>query len=370
VLGVSLLLACGGSEAKTDSNLDALISQRDSLKTELADLNAQIAELDTVAAENELNVSAANVAIKNFVHKIEVQGAVETEKNAMINAEASGVIRNVHVKEGQKVSSGQALITIDAAILSSQIDEVETQLELAIFMYEKHKKLMEEGVGPEIEFEQAKAQKNALESSIKTMKSQEGKTVVRAPFSGVIDEVRVSLGEMASPGIPLLRLVDNSDVKITASISENLLGKVHVGTDVELKFPSLNDTIINAEITSKGKFIDPTNRTFRIRIELEKNTLLLPNQLAKLNLTDFLKDSAMVVPSEAILQDTKNNNYVYKLNEEKEGYSVEKVYVQVLKRYKGESCIEVIETNELKADSKVVVGGAKGITETDIVKIQ
>jgi membrane fusion protein, multidrug efflux system len=368
-LGGTFLASCGGSETENDS-LESLISQRDSLKTELADLNLQISELDTAAVENELMVTSGIVERKDFVHKIEVQGAVETENNAMINAEASGVIRRVHVKEGQKVSSGQALITIDAAILSSQINEVETQLELANYMYEKQKKLMDEGVGTEIEFEQAKAQKNALESSIRTMKSQQGKTVVRAPFSGTIDEVRVSLGEMAAPGVPLLRLVDNSDVKITASISENLLGKVNVGTNVELRFPSLNDTVIDSKITSRGNFIDPTNRTFRIRIELAKNKLLLPNQLAKLSITDFSRDSALVLPSEAILQDTQNRNYVYKLKKAEDGYSVKKVFINVIKRFNGEACIESEVKGELKSNAKVVVSGAKGITETDIVKIQ
>ena len=367
--GSTFLASCGGSETE-NKDLEALISQRDSLKTELADLNLQISELDTAAVENDLMVTSGEVERKNFVHKIEVQGAVETENNAMINAEASGVIRRVHVKEGQKVSRGQALITIDAAILSSQINEVETQLELANYMYEKQKKLMDEGVGTEIEFEQAKAQRNALESSIRTMKSQQGKTVVRAPFAGTIDEVRVSLGEMAAPGVPLLRLVDNSDVKITASISENLLGKVNVGTNVELRFPSLNDTVIDSKITSRGNFIDPTNRTFRIRIELEKNTLLLPNQLAKLSITDFSQDSALVLPSEAVLQDTQNRNYVYKLKKAEDGFSVKKVYIKVIKRYNGEACIESEVKGELKSSAKVVVSGAKGITETDIVKIQ
>ena len=374
IAGISglMLSACVGVEesGNGDQKLADLISQRDSIKAVLSDLNVQIAALDTNQVENTLVVTAEEVQIKDFVHKIEVQGAVETDKNAMINAEASGTIRQVHVKEGQKVSKGQALVTIDAAILSSQIEEVETQLELANFMYEKQKKLMDEGVGTEIEFEQAKSNKNRLESSIKTMKSQQGKTVVRAPFSGTIDEVRISLGEMAAPGVPLLRLVDNKDVKITASISENLLGKINVGTSVDLNFPSLNDTIIKSTITSKGNFIDPTNRTFRIRIDVKENKLLLPNLLAKVNLTDYAKKDAIVINAESILQDTQNNSYVDKINKTKAGTGVEKVFINVIKKYKGEACVEPIGSGSLTANDKVVVKGAKGITESDIVTIQ
>lgn len=363
------ITSCGGGAEETENlKLEELVSKRDSLKTIIADLNTQIEELDTAAVEKVLLVSADSVRMQDFSHKIEVQGAVETDKNALLNAEASGVVRTIHVKEGQKVSKGQALITLDASIMASQIDEIQTQLDLANYMYEKQKKLMEEGVGTEIEFEQAKAQKNALESSLKTMRNQQGKTVIRAPFSGTIDDVIVSLGEMAAPGVPLLRIVDNKEVQITASISESLLGKVSEGTNVELYFPSLNDTTIMTQITSRGNFIDPVNRTFRIRIDLKKNTLFLPNQLAKLKVTDFTKKDATVIPSESILQDTQNKTYVYKLMKKGNESGVKKVYVDVLSRYQGMACIA--ENDQLKGADRVVVNGAKGITEADIVTIQ
>jgi len=363
------ITSCGGGAEETENlKLEELVSKRDSLKTIIADLNTQIEELDTAAVEKVLLVSADSVRMQDFSHKIEVQGAVETDKNALLNAEASGVVRTIHVKEGQKVSKGQALITLDASIMASQIDEIQTQLDLANYMYEKQKKLMEEGVGTEIEFEQAKAQKNALENSLKTMRNQQGKTVVRAPFSGTIDDVIVSLGEMAAPGVPLLRIVDNKEVQITASISESLLGKVSEGTNVELYFPSLNDTTIMTQITSRGNFIDPVNRTFRIRIDLKKNTLFLPNQLAKLKVTDFTKKDATVIPSESILQDTQNKTYVYKLMKKGNESGVKKVYVDVLSRYQGMACIA--ENDQLQGADRVVVNGAKGITEADIVTIQ
>ena len=368
-----VVASCMGMEPETteDNDLTALIAERDSLKARLTVVNEQIALLDTGSSSANPIVTAEYVQVKDFAHKIEVQGAVETDKNAMVNAEASGTIRRVHVKEGQKVREGQALVTIDAAVLSSQIQELETQLELATFMFEKQKKLMEEGVGTEIEYEQAKAQMNSLEKSIQTMRSQQGKSVVRAPFSGVIDEVMVSVGELASPGIPLMRVVNNNDVKITASLSENLLGKVQVGTKVELYVPSLNDTIIESKITSRGNFIDPVNRTFRIRIELDKNTVLIPNQLVKVSVTDFSQVDAIVVNSEAILQDVKNNNYVYKLVKGKgDFFNIKKVFVEVVSRFDGEACVVPMKNGDLTEKSRIVVAGAKGITEADQVNLQ
>ena len=166
-------------------------------------------------------VTVENVTEKDFKHEITIQGSVDSDKDALINAEASGVIKTIHVKEGQKVSKGQSLITIDSQVLQSTIEEVENSLELATYMFNKQQKLMDEGVGVEFDFETAKNNKIALEKKIKTMRSQRGKTVVKAPFSGYIENIVVSEGEMAAPQIPLLRVVDNKNINIEASISEN-----------------------------------------------------------------------------------------------------------------------------------------------------
>ncbi|MDA7803020.1 efflux RND transporter periplasmic adaptor subunit [Crocinitomix sp.] len=358
--------ACGPGDSNQD--LEQLESKRDSLKTELTLIEDQIRELDTAAIINNPIVTASKVKVQDFVHKVEVPGTVDTEMNAVINAESSGMIQTIHVREGQTVSKGQTLITIDSEILASNMNELETSLELATYMYEKQKELKDKGVGVEVDYVQAKNQKLAIEQKLQTMKSQKGKTVVRAPFSGVIDDIMVNQGEMAAPQIPLLRIVNNREVTINASISENLLSKVKVGTPVEMVFPSMNDTTIISTVTVKGNYIDPTNRTFRIQIRIKDNKILLPNQFAEVNVTDFERDSAIVINSESILQDTDNKSYVYRLSKSSNGVSfdVEKIYIKVIKKFDGEACVE----GGIKNGDLIVVKGAKGITETDQVIIQ
>ena len=365
-----ILVACSGGEPQTDSSLEQLIAKRDSLKNELALINLQIAEMDTTKADLTPLVTATTIEQKDFVHKVEVQGAVETDENVLLSAEMQGTIRVIHVKEGQHVSKGQALVTIDSEILQSSIDEVETQLEMATYMFEKQEKLMQEGVGVEIEYEQAKNQKKSLEKRLQTMRSQKGKTIVRAPFSGVIDDIMVSIGDMASPMVPVLRLVNSKNVTVSASLSENLLADVRVGSVVDLVIPSLHDTVINGVVSYKGNFIDPVNRTFRIQVNIKNNKLLLPNQVARVNVVDYFEKDALVVNSESVLQDTQNNTYVYKMMPDGDGYTLQKVFVRVEKSYKGESSITPITKGQLSANDQVVLAGAKGITESDRVKLQ
>jgi membrane fusion protein (multidrug efflux system) len=365
-----ILASCGGSQSGEDS-LEQLIMKRDELKKELTLLNEKIAALDTAEVDMTPIVTSAMIEQKDFVHKVEVQGAVETDENVLVTAESQGTIRAIHVKEGQRVSKGQPLITIDSEILASTIDEVETSLEMANYMFEKQQKLMDEGVGVEIEYEQSRNQKKALEQKLKTMRSQQGKTVVRAPFAGVIDDIMISLGDMASPMNPLMRLVNNKNITISASLAENLLARVNLGTPVDLVIPAMNDTVIQGVVNYKGNFIDPVNRTFKIHVTIKNNSLLLANMLAKVNVVDYSKKDALVVNSESVLQDTKNNNYVYKLTGDKTDlFSVEKVFVKVEKSYRGESCIVPVTPGQLIAGDKVVLAGAKGITESDKVKIQ
>jgi len=370
VIATAVLASCGGP-VQSDNELEKLMAKRDSLKNELAIINEQIALLDTAKEVLIPIVTSSAVEQKDFVHKVEVQGSVETDENVVLTAESQGVIRTIHVKEGQKVSRGQALITIDSEILASTIDEIETSLEMANYMLDKQQKLMDEGVGVEIEYEQAKNQKKALEQKLKTMRSQQGKTVVRAPFSGVIDEIMVSLGDMASPMTPMIRLVNNKNITIAASLAENLLANVGLGTPVDLVIPAMNDTAIAGVVSYKGNFIDPVNRTFKIQVEIKNNSILMANMLAKVNVVDFTRKNAIVVKTESVLQDTKNNNYVFKLSKgEGELYSLEKVFVTVEKSYRGESCVVPVVAGSLNQGDQIVLSGAKGITESDKVKLQ
>lgn len=371
ILGMLMALLVVSCQEK--SSLDKLKDKQAKLKTELNEINSKIKDIDTTKEEVVLLVTSTFVEQKDFQHKIELQGSVVTDQNILINAESPGIIRKIHVKEGQKVSKGQTLVTIDAEILSNSIEEVKTALEMADYMYEKQQSLKNQGLGTEIELEQAKNQKKSLESKLKTLQSQRGKTVIRAPFSGIIDEIFTNLGEMASPQAPLIRLVNNKDIKITASVSENYLGKIKIGTPVDVQFTNLNDTIITSHITYLGNYIDPVNRTFRVHINIKDNSIFIPNQIAKIKITDADLDSVLVVNSQTILQDTDNNNYVYKMTASKSGnnlFELEKIYVKILNSYLGESAIMALKEGELNHQSKLVLDGGKGVTENDIVKVQ
>ncbi len=309
-------------------------------------------------------VNLSPVKKKTFIHEIRVQGNIETDQDVLLTAEMGGIITSIKVKEGQTVHKGQVIATIDAAILSSSVQEIETQLEYAEYVLNKQKELQKRGVGSEFDLETAQNQVNALKAKKNSLNTQRGKATIKAPFSGVIDDVFAKKGQMAGAQTPIVRLVNNSTVNLIASLSEKHIKSVDIGTKMRVSFPNYSDTTIELAITSIGNYINPTNRTFHVRSTIKNNTFLIPNMLAEVAITDMIVENGLVIPTKSILKDQENKDYVFVAEKKGENYTVKKATVEIVQKYNGETLIK----NGLKEGQLVVTEGARGIFEGDIVR--
>ena len=310
-------------------------------------------------------VKLGKIERKDFKHEIRVQGSVETDKDVLLGAEMGGLITEVNVKEGQNVSAGQVIAIVDASILASNYEEMKTQLEYAEYIYEKQKELNKRGVGSEFDLETAKNQVASLKASMNSLNTQRGKAIIKAPFSGVIDAVYAKIGQMAGPQAPIVRLVNNSNVDIVATLSEKHLPNVRVGTPIEVRLPNYSDTVFQLTITNVGNYIEETNRTFRIMSSIKNNTLLLPNMLTEISVTDMDVKNGLIVPTISIAKDQDNNDYIYVTKKTDKGLKAVKVNINVINKYNGQA---LIESDEISAGQNVIVEGARGIAENDIVR--
>ena len=307
--------------------------------------------------------------VKPFKHTINAQGNVETDQDILLTAEMGGLITKVNVKSGDRVAAGQNLVLLDAALINSGAQEIETQLEYAEYMLKKQEELKAKGVGSEFDYETARNAVKSLRAKLNSLNTQRGKSAIKAPFSGIIDVVYAKQGQMAGPQSPLLRLVNNSNVEITASISEKHLSKIKVGTLIEVSFPNFNNTILNLKVNTVGNFIEPTNRTFRIAAKVSGNKELLPNMLAELRITDFTVENGLVIPAKSILKSQDNSDYVWvALPSSKGNFKVQKIAVELIENQDGEALIK--DNAAIKKGTKIIVEGARGITEKDQVRIK
>jgi membrane fusion protein (multidrug efflux system) len=366
---LALLSACGG---RTSSDIDELKEKRAALKAEMVKLDLAIQALDTTNAIFVPLVETEKVFFGPFEHEITVQGEIVTDQEIMINSEAAGMIQTLPVREGQFVRKGQTLVEIDAQILQSNIKEIETAIEFAQYSYDKQVALMERGVGTEFELKQAKNQLESLKSQLNTVKTQKGKTVVQAPFDGYIDEIFVRRGEMAGAQSPILRLVNNEEMRLAASISEFYFTSINNETAIRAYIPTLQDTL-KLNVTAVGNFIHPTNRTFRVQAdiprEMAKSRRMLPNMLAEMHITDFTIDSAIVVPATALMKTQDNEDFIFLLVPKNGKNTVKEVMVNVISRHRGRAAISGVDYTFQNGDV-VVTAGSRGVTTGDIVRIR
>lgn len=306
------------------------------------------------------------VELKPFQHEIKVQGNVETDQDIILSSEMGGLITDIYVKEGQRVSQGQVIARVDGSVLASNMVELQTQLKYAEYMLDKQKELNKRGVGSDFDLETAQTQVNSIKASMNSLSTQQGKTAVKAPFTGVIDQVFANAGQMAGPASPIVRLVNNNTVDIVATVSEKHLMSIHEGTAIEVSFPNYSDTTIHLKVTNVGNYIEPTNRTFRIMSTIKNNKVLLPNMLAEVKVTDLSVDNGLVIPSKAISKDQDNYDFVYVAKPEGKLFKVAKKNIEVISTFEGQALIK--DNSILKAGEFIVTEGGKGITDGEIVR--
>ena len=366
LIGISLMLCCGKTSKQSASLLELnhnkrdLIQQIDSLSSLLKSVELNISKLDT--NKRLTRVTALKSEKKMFQHFIEVQGSVEAEQSVELYPESSGNITKIFVREVQSISKGHPLVQIDNSILESSKVELLTQLDLATTTFERQKRLWDQNIGSEIQYLQAKAKKEGLENSLESLKSQAKKLKITAPFSGTVDEIFVKTGGLANPMFPALRLINLNQIHVESEVTETYLKYIKKGTEVELYFPSI-DKKINTKVDQVGNYINPNNRSFKVRINVNNTDgTLKANLLAEVKISDF-KEVGIVIPSNLIQKDRMNKPFVYSLVKEDKFYRVKKSYIIEKISYENESFI----SEGLQADALIVDKGSQLVKEDETV---
>ncbi|NNC84418.1 MAG: efflux RND transporter periplasmic adaptor subunit [Flavobacteriales bacterium] len=365
-----LLLAACTSPEPTD--LDSLVTEKDSLKNLVNSYNDRISEINKLIAESaedfESNltlVRTQTLTEQPFSHSFTIYGEVASDKNVLLYPEMAGVVERISVQEGSQVRKGDIILSIDDQILQNQIAEVRTAYELAKTTYEKQARLWEQRIGSELQYLQAKNQKESLESSLATLNSQAAKTRIRAPFSGTLDEIFPNQGEMANPQMPVARIVNLKKMYIESDVSEQHVLAVKEGTPVAVEFPGIGEQV-QTSIQETSKYINPENRSFKIRVELPETEFeLKPNQLAHLSINDYVNEKAIVIPSAIIMQSTTGADYVYVLEESEGRQFAKRVAITTGKEYKGQ--VEVIDG--LEPDMQIITEGARSVRDGQRVRL-
>jgi RND family efflux transporter MFP subunit len=339
---VFIVFGCSSGD-KAEEIRENIRKHKDKINILNNKISALEKELEEISgSENEkykVLVKLDTLVYRSFKHYFEASGVVESINDAFISPEINGQIKEIYVTEGDHVTKGQLLAKLNTSIIENTIDEVKTAFGLANTIYKKQKQLWDKKIGSEMQYLEAKNNKEAMENKLKTLEAQLEMAYIRSPINGIVDEIYKKDGELAIPGMQLMQIVNLKNLYINADISESYLPSIKQGDIVYLSFPSFPDFSMEVPIRRIGNVINPDNRTFIIQLKIDnREDKLKPNTLSVIKINDFSTNSAIVAPS-IIIKDDINGSYLYIAKASENGFITRKVYIETGISYGNETMV-------------------------------
>ncbi len=367
---VTMLVSCGGQSpdelaakvAAKKAEVEKLKAEQNSLSEQIAKLEEEIITLDpSQRKENPKLVAISPVEAGNFTHYIDLQGRIDATNIAYVAPRGQGgLVKAVYVKQGDNVKKGQLLLKLDDALAQKQLDQLNTQLEYARDLLNRQQNLWDQNIGTEVQLLNAKNGVDNIEKQIAAVKEQLSFSNVYAEISGVAESVDIKPGEFFQGG-PQIRIVNTSELKVTAQVPENYLNKVNAGSPVELSFPDMGKSI-STKVSVVGKLIDPITRSFYIEARLPQNSEFRPNQIALVKIQDYAAKDVLTIPVNTLQNDDKGKFVMMAVNEN-DKLTARKKYITIGQLYADK--VEI--TDGIEAGQQIITDGFQGLYEGQLI---
>lgn len=368
-----VLVSCGSNEAPSTDKLieqkniagleqkrSELVNQIELLNNELGRVTDAVDRLDTT--KKRALVTVMELTPKVFKHKTSVQSIIKTDQNMMLQPEFMGAVASIEVVEGQKVRKGELLMHIDDGGLAENVELQQAQTNLAKTVFDRQKRLWDQQIGSEIEFLQAQTNYESQRNRLAQLQDQLEKALIKAPFSGQVDDILVEEGQVVAPGqTPLLRLVNTDEMYVEADVPETYLPSIKKGTEVIVDVPVVGASF-NSKITHRATHISTENRTFKVTAAVAAGVELSPNLISTLHIYDYVNPDALMIPLSIVSENASGEEFVYSVNANNKA---QKIFIKTGRSQDG--FIEV--TDGLKAGAVIIEEGARLVKENQPVQI-
>ena len=333
---------------------------------------------ESTTQRRHVRVETQLVEPTTFEDVIEITGAVEAYSDAVISAQSAGTIV-YRVQRGSYVRRNGLIAQIDSTLMhasymqtKAQVDAAQAQFDLADDAFKRQEPLFQDSIISAIEFESVRAQKNQAaaqlsqaQASLAQFREQLDNTRVVAPFSGTVETFFVDVGEQASPGIQIARVVNTQRVKVSAGVPERYANDIAPGSTVNVAFDAYGGDQRKGAVTFVGRAINRDNRTFPIEIRLEnEDQRLKPEMVARVFLTRDELTDVLVIPQDAVPLDEEGHS-VFVVTEEGSERIAERRRVVLGASYAGKVVVE----DGLEVGDEVVVVGQYSLSEGDAVEV-
>lgn len=257
-------------------------------------------ETATPSSLPTISVQVQSIESKTRIATEEVVGTVRAKLRSVIEAKVSGKIEKLLVVPGQQVKAGELLAVIDAREVQARYDQAIALKQQAEADLKRLTSLLEQKVLSQAEFDNAQARARVTLAGVTEAETMLDYTKVTAPFAGVITRKHADVGDLATPGKPLLELEDSTTLRLEADVPEAVVGKLKLGDKLPVNIASV-ETGLEGVVSEIAPTADPNSRTFLVKLDLPETSGLRAGQFGRVAMP-VGETTALRVPTSAVLQ--------------------------------------------------------------------
>lgn len=230
----------------------------------------------------------------------ETVGTVRARLRAVIEAKISGRIDKLTVVPGQNVTSGELLAELDAREVRARRDQAAATLQQAEADLQRANTLMAQKILSQSEFDSIQSKYRVASAAATEAETMLAYATITAPFDGVITRKHADVGDLATPGKPLLEMEDSRDLRLEADVPEAVVGNLKLGDKLPVRISAVTNEIIGT-ISEISPAADPNSRTFLVKLDLPATAGLRAGQFGRAAMP-VGETSALRVPASAVVQ--------------------------------------------------------------------
>ena len=258
-------------------------------------------------------VEAQKVSVGALDRTIEAVGTLISNESVTLSPEISGRVTEILFEEGQDVLEGDELVLLDDSVFRAELAEAQAALSLSRSNFQRAKELLARQTGTERARDEALAALNSDQARVDLAKVRMDKTVIRAPFSGLIGLRHISLGDYVNPGQDLVNLESINPLKVDFRVAETYLDVLKAGQKISVAIDAFPGKTFAGEVYAIDPRIDSAGRNIILRAKLPNTEgLLRPGLFARVNLIVEKKNDSILIPEQALIP-MGDNQFVYRV---------------------------------------------------------
>jgi len=301
-------------------------------------------------------VKVVRVATTTYQNGKNYVGTVEANSSSSLSFQVIGNVNKVLVSEGERVTRGQLLATLDRATLQNTYNASLSTLKQAQDAYNRMKILYESGSLPEMQWVEVESKLQQAKSMEDIARKNVKDTGLYAPFSGVIAKKSVEPGMNVMPGMEVIQLADINNVNIKIAVPENEITSIEKKQMASISVAALDKQLFEGVVSEKGIAANPLSHTYEVKIKLTNaQQKLMPGMVCSVTVKGMNENPEIIIPNSVVQLKPDGTRFVWL---SKNGKATLKVIQTGALTQRG-----IIVTEGLEQGDLVITEGSQKVSE-------